>query len=101
MTIRTTILALVLAPAFMAPAMAETPTKVVVSYADLNLASAHGRDVLERRVALAAGHICGPQVAGSVRDMQNREKCLRSVSDGASPQIAAAIDHNGVRLASR
>ena len=42
-----------------APAVARMPDGILVSYADLNLANAVGRNILDRRIANAAEQLCG------------------------------------------
>ena len=42
-----------------APAFARVPDGILVSYGDLNLASAVGRNILDRRIAKAAEQLCG------------------------------------------
>lgn len=42
------------------PAFADGAKSVKVSYADLNLSSAHGKSVFDRRIAHAARRVCGP-----------------------------------------
>ena len=42
-----------------APAVAQAPAGIAVSYADLNLGSAAGREALDGRIAGAAAQLCG------------------------------------------
>jgi UrcA family protein len=63
MSVRSTFLAAAAVAAGLAglaaPASAQTVTGITVSYADLNLASQNGRETLDRRIAYAAGRLCG------------------------------------------
>lgn len=51
--------ALALNLATVAPALAQSAPSIAVSYQDLNLSGAAGRDVLDRRIANAAEQLCG------------------------------------------
>ena len=73
------------------PAMAET-VSVSVRYADLNLSTAEGQQVFNRRIAAAGRQICG--AVDSERDLSRRasiSKCLSEVRSSAEPARLAAI----------
>lgn len=61
----------------------------VVSYADLNLASAYGATTLDRRVRGAVGRVCEPL---DMRESFNEHGYCRSFAlNGARPQMDRAI----------
>lgn len=64
---------------------------VVVSYRDLNLASAAGERTLSRRVGSATRHVCAPLDIGGVSGKQIVSSCIDFAWDGARPQIARAV----------
>ena len=76
---------------------AEGLRTVNVSYADLDLTHATGRDTLEHRISQAAKKVCGSsnlRVAGSLRQASENKSCYRdtmaqSLSQVSAPQIAA------------
>jgi UrcA family protein len=79
-----------------APALAKTTQTMVVEYSDLNLASAKGQEVLERRIDQAAKVICG---IGEVRTgtrttSSDARQCYLAAKAGATKQFAALIEDN-------
>lgn len=74
-----------------APALAET---VEVKYADLNLASAEGEQILQRRIDQAAKRACGlDQIRTGTRlKSDESKKCYREAKAQATKQIAALTD---------
>lgn len=93
-------LAVVAPPAFaktrtvvvMAPA-ADAPTRRV-SYADLNLASAQGETLLNRRVGYAVDDVCAEATGGDDGSLTIKlvmVRCDTSAWNGARPQIARAV----------
>jgi UrcA family protein len=77
-----------------APALAKTTRTMVVEYSDLNLATAEGQEVLERRIDQAAKKVCG---IGEVRtgtrlDSSNARPCYLAAKAGATKQFAAMIE---------
>ena len=64
-----------------------------VSYADLNLSDPQDKDILERRVRLAAQKVCGSdnwRVAGSVRQASANKSCSRAAVAGAVDMSASS-----------
>jgi UrcA family protein len=74
-----------------APAQAaEAPRTSVVSYSDLNLASDHGRTVLDARIKLAARNVCA-NGAGDLRSKADEARCTRTAVEAAQPKKVATI----------
>lgn len=71
------------------PASADT---VKINYADLNLSTPAGRDVLERRIHSAARKLCGYRAlrTGTRIVTADMQRCLAKAKDGAKQQMAAA-----------
>ena len=57
-----------------APVVAEAPTRAV-SYADLDLSSAAGRDTLDRRIGAAIRRVCGSAYPIDLRSTQEVRDC--------------------------
>ena len=70
---------------------AETES-VVVSYADLNLASSAGQQILHRRVASAASTLCGFDGAMDYALNQAVNNCRTTTVAGVQPAVASAIN---------
>lgn len=81
-----------------APARAggfETPRAIAVGYSDLNLASSHGRSVLDARIRSAARTVCATG-SNDLRSKMAADRCLRGALEAAQPKkIAAAADYRG------
>jgi UrcA family protein len=78
---------------FLAAALAATPTVYeprtkTVSAADLNLASEAGQATLERRVAVAVRSVCAVSSFRNLREMAQRDRCLRDAERKAGAQVA-------------
>ncbi len=76
-----------------AAAQAEAPARMAVSYADLNLATPYGRDVLEARLSAAVARVCP---AGDARDLTARkpvQACRAAALGGVVGQLAQAEAH--------
>jgi len=79
------------------PIVVTAPTHLVVrhvSYADLNLASASGEKILNRRVGTAVGDLCLEATGGDNRSLHgtvNMMRCKSEAWGGARPQIASAV----------
>lgn len=69
---------------------AEAPRAQAVSYSDLNLSSAQGREALELRIKQAARNVC---FTGSddVRAKTEEARCVRSAVDGATSRMATTV----------
>lgn len=87
-----------------APSVAAGPA-FTVSYADLDLASADDRRVLDRRLRDAVAQACGPtsnaDLAGTNRVLACRAETLASARERLAPAIAAARAATPVRLAAQ
>ena len=74
-----------------ADALAQDLARTVkVSYADLDLSRSGGRDMLERRIALAVRKVC-PDIPHPLRlqDQAFHSACQKTAWDGALRQVAA------------
>ena len=98
MSVRTTILAAAAVAATMvnigvaaAPALAQGSETIAVSYADLNLASDVGRNVLDRRIASAAGQLCGQALLADLGDSAAVRACLDATIASVQPQRDAVL----------
>ena len=70
------------------PACAEAPTRVV-RFDDLNLASPHGRAVLDRRVKAAIVDVCGDPGAQDLHLLAMQKACQRKARAAADAQLLA------------
>ena len=77
------------------PAFAQESRSIAVSYADLNLASADGRDVLDQRIASAASQLCGPSDGRDLVWARAVEACQQATIGAVQPQRDAAIGLRG------
>lgn len=75
---------------FAAPAAADGAKSVKVSYADLNLSSAAGRDALDRRVARTAERICGVALESDLAMQMAAKRCAANARESARPAIELA-----------
>lgn len=96
-------LASIIALAFVtaSPAAADTPRRASLSYAELNLNSEAGAQVLERRIRYAARQACG--FRRGPMDLYERAEIRRCVSDAIEQgrsEVAALRDGRAVALAS-
>lgn len=73
-----------------APAVAEGTKTVKVSYADLNLSSAAGRQELDRRVARTADRICGVALEQHLEMKAVAKRCAVAARESARPTIELA-----------
>ncbi len=69
-----------------APALADTVRTTTVSYADLNVATAKGRAVLDRRVADAARSVCTSADTGPAARTEE-SRCIKRALSAAKPTI--------------
>ena len=84
---------------FSPPAFAQSaPTQLVVGFADLDLSTAHGQRVLDRRLRSAAETVCGPTSSADPRGKNEVRRCrtdtlayARSQRDIAVAQASAQI----------
>lgn len=74
------------------PAAAGNGKSVQVSYSDLNLTSAAGKQAFERRIARAADAVCGnPATARDLVASAHRKRCVVAALDSARPAIELAF----------
>ena len=78
-----------------APAFASSPEGITVSYADLNLASVAGRDILDRRIAGAAEQLCGQARPVELSWAAAVETCRAETIALTQPQRNAAVGLRG------
>jgi UrcA family protein len=78
-----TMLAGAAGPAFAAPPAAQTR---IVSYADLNLSTAAGRDRLERRIGAAVDAVCGRAAPTDLNGLAQVQLCRSETLADASAQ---------------
>ncbi len=105
-TIKTIAAALALTAGLVAPAahaqgapQGITKTNASVSYADLNLASAEGRAILDRRIESAVERVCGPTTRNIFMDKAVK-KCQRQTMAAATQSRELAVsNYNSNRLA--
>lgn len=98
MTVRSTILAaaalvagLINVTVAAAPAIAQTPASIAVSYGDLNLNSDAGRTVLDRRIAAAATQLCGEALPVELGRAAASRACFSETLAAVQPQRDAAV----------
>lgn len=77
------------APAQPADAFGPAP-QARVGYADLNLATADGRAILDARVAAAIGRLCPPADIHDLARAKAVAACRAAARAGAEPQLTAA-----------
>ena len=86
--------ALVVASALVVPTVshAETADSVRVSYADLDLGSAAGRDRLQRRIGYAAETVCDVGRSIEVAHVAASNSCRSDAIAQVQPAFAAAVN---------
>ena len=77
------------APQVVVQAPSDIPTRLV-RYSDLNLTAAHGKKMLNRRVAVAVNEVC--EGSESYANFQTDGFCRTAAWDRARPQIERAIE---------
>ena len=85
--------ALAAAAALLLPTLshAQEMDSVRVSYADLNLGSAPGRDALQQRIGFAATYVCGPSDHRDIPMTIAVGECRTATIADARPQFEAAV----------
>jgi UrcA family protein len=63
------------------------PKRVVVSFADLNLESARGNEMLNRRIHQAAETVCGDLNSPALDARMRYEDCLRDATQRALADV--------------
>lgn len=87
-TIGTALFAGVCLLAATAPAAAqEAPRAKAVSYSDLNLSNAQGREALDMRIKQAARNVC-ENGSDDVRARTEEARCVRGAIEGAKSKMA-------------
>lgn len=99
------LVAATLAPVFLAgPALAAEPGyeqwQVKVQTADLDLSSAAGQRVLDKRLSQALARLCGYPVFFNRDELGDLESCRAEAMKAAMPQIEAARAQRAVAVAS-
>jgi len=86
--------ALTVASAFVFPTVSQAaePNSIRVSYADLNLASDHGRQVLQRRIAFGAQLVCEIEDSRELALAAATNACRGNAIASAEPQYEAAVN---------
>ena len=75
---------------------------VKVSYADLNLASMHGKAAFDRRIAAAAQRVCGPASQLNLVMHAATNRCVAATIELAQPAVQLAHrDSANQQLAAR
>ena len=92
--------ALALNLATVAPALAQSATSIEVSYQDLNLTRAAGREILDRRIANAAGQLCGAYTAVDLTWAAAVLDCREQTIADTQPKRDAALRHGTVQISS-
>ncbi|MFN2099369.1 UrcA family protein [Altererythrobacter sp. MF3-039] len=69
-----------------------------VSYADLNLASPEGQEILERRITRALEEVCQVQTIRTGTRVRSNEarRCMVEARANAKNQVAAILDQKGL-----
>ncbi|WP_414901275.1 UrcA family protein [Sphingomonas flavalba] len=67
------------------------PRAAMVSHADLNLASATGRTVLDNRIGIAARAVCGRTGIVSLAERQEIANCVTAARVGAERRAVEVI----------
>lgn len=99
-----TMMAMMVAATLAVPAMAANPgyerAEVRVQTADLDLSSASGQRLLDRRISVAVTRVCGMPVMFSRDEIAELEACQAQAMAATAPQIEAARSKRAVAVAS-
>lgn len=85
------------APVLAAPAY-ETG-KVTIEYSDINLASANGRQALDRRVDAAIRSMCGAPVFGTREEADALQECRAEARNAVDPQVRSIMSKAATTVA--
>lgn len=77
------------------PATAAEPASRTISYADLDLATAHGRATLDRRIAAAVEALCGSYAGAPGWAVPEIDRCRAAARTSAETQLAALARRGG------
>lgn len=72
------------------PAIAAGAKSVQVSYADLDLASAHGKAAFDRRIQHAAQRVCGPVLQRDLMMTAAVNRCVAATLESIQPAVELA-----------
>ena len=100
---RHTLLLTIAAAAMLSPSYAYAQVaapSVRVSYADLNLSTADGRERLERRLAAAVKRVCPSAYARELVTQQNSRSCAADTHARLKQTMASLTKKQGVAFAS-
>lgn len=93
-------IALGTATAFTVPAAAQDAPQVSVSFADLNLSSQSGVEILDRRIDKAISDVCGGMAPRDVRRNLQFKACVKETTAMVQPERDLAVsDYREGRLA--
>jgi UrcA family protein len=96
MSVRSILAAAVVAAGLAAtPALAQPAEAITVSYADLNLAVATGRNTLDRRIANAAEQLCGYYQPTELTWAAAVRACQTETIALTQPQVETALRQRG------
>ena len=87
---KTTILLAGLAVLCAAPATAETMS-IPVSFAGLDLTSASGKAILDRRINNAVRTICGIPDASDLNAVRENRRCATDTMNRTQPRVSIAV----------
>lgn len=79
---------------FASPAMADPSNPMVsiaVDHRGVDLASAEGRQILDRRINAAINNICGQPVYGTRDEADVLRECRREVRAAVEPQVQMVL----------
>ncbi len=98
MLIRSTVLALA-AATLAVPAVAADEDATTVRYADLDLTTEHGQEVLSRRIDAAARAMCGMDDVRTGTIMRNSKagKCFERARASVNEQVAQLVARSKTR----
>jgi UrcA family protein len=85
------------------PAMANTPLlndQVSISTANFDLATPHGRQMLERRVNTAISNLCGAPVFGGRAEAEALRACREEARTAVQSQVKAMLGNDSVTILS-
>ena len=83
-----------------APAIAQDAPSVSVSFADLNLSSEAGTEILDRRIKNAITNVCGGEAPRDLRSRGAYNRCLDQTALAVQPMRDLAVnDYRNGRLA--
>jgi UrcA family protein len=73
------------------PAAASTPSQVVVTFDDLDIATPDGRSALDARIATAVEQVCGKAFRGSLTEVAAVKYCQTRSLEDAMAQVEAHL----------